>query len=187
MSQQDIIQALKVIGSVVGVEAAKGILYWAMFKAGDNIITPLIAKAIQSLQQGRQLSPAEIEQLQKALLQAAQQIPQQQQLDIDLLANLVAPIVAQRLGLSTSQIAQSQRYPHTQPPTPPPPPPPSYETGHLRWLQERLRALEEEYINQERLYYREYDEARRNMIKQRLDELKREIDKLRLMLQQPYV
>jgi len=76
MPQQDITQALSVLLKAVGAEAARGLFYWVMLKTGDNVI-PLLAKAIQSLQQGRQLSPAEIEQLQKALQQEDQRALQE--------------------------------------------------------------------------------------------------------------
>jgi len=184
MSQQDITQALSVLLKAIGGEAAKGFLYWAVFKTGDNIITPLIAKAIQSLQQGRQLSPAEIEQLQKLLQQAAQQAPQQQQLDI----NLLATLVAERLRQSTPQFASpQQQYAPQQPYAPPQPYRHPYEAEYIRSAQERLRTLEETYRELERQYYLELDETRRNVIKQRLEELRREIDSLRLRIQQPYV
>jgi len=59
MSQQDIVQLLGVIQKLFGVEAAKGFLYWAVFKTGDV------------------LTPAEIEQLQKALQQEDQRALQE--------------------------------------------------------------------------------------------------------------
>jgi len=180
---QDFVQALSVVLKVIGAEAAKGLVYWLMSRTGDNVIVPLLAKAIQSFQQGQQLSPAEIEQLQKALQQLAQQAVQQQQLDM----NLLATLVAERLRQSLPQFAPQQQYAPQQPYAPPPQYRPPYEAEYLRSAQERLRTLEETYRELERQYYLELDEARRNVIRQRLEELKREIDSLRLRIHQPYV
>lgn len=170
-SSDEFTKALATVLKQLGVEATKGLFLWSVFKAGDNVIAPSIQRLIQSLQQGKQPSPADIEQLNRLLSQLSQQ-SSQQVIDYERLAAMIA----ERLRSQYGQPAPQPGHPYAQPPAQPVP---QYQSEQIRFLQQRLQNLEQVYQELEREYWLEKDEEKRRLIKQRLDEIRNEMLEIR--------
>jgi hypothetical protein len=114
MSSGDkVYDAVVTLLKALGAEAARGLVYWSVGSAMQNLLVP----AVKKLLIGQSLSPAEIEALRQQLLQQTQMM-QQQATSIEQLARLVAEQLKPMLQPTTQQYPQPQQY--YQPPQHPP-------------------------------------------------------------------
>ena len=180
MSSGDkVYDAVVTLLKALGAEAARGIIYWGVGSAMQNLFVP----AVKKLLMGQSLSPAEIEALRQQLLQQTQ-IAQQQQMPMEQLARLVA----EQLKPMLTQQAAAQQYPqpqqiHQYPQHPPPIQPDDFRRREFEKDLEHLKSL---YRDLERQYYMELDPQRRETLAQRLRELRERIIEIEARLVAPW-
>ena len=176
VSSDEVTKAVKILLEKLGAEAAKGLIYWATFKGADAI-SMHIASLVQKYMTGQSPSPQEIEQLKQLLMK--QQTPQ---LNTDELARIIAEKIQQQMSKPVTP----------QPPAPYPPQQYPHTAGYPPYLEERRRRLSEDlsrYRNilaeLEAQYYKEFDEAKRQEIKRRIEELRDKIARIETELAAP--
>jgi uncharacterized membrane protein len=165
MSSGDkVYDAVVTLLKALGAETARGLVYWGVGSAMQNLFVP----AVKKLLMGQSLSPTEIEALRQQLLQQTQ-IAQQQQMPMEQLARLVA----ERLKPMLTQ-------------HPPPIQPDDFRRRELeKELEKDLEHLKSLYRDLERQYYMELDPQKRETLAQRLRELKDRIIEIEARLVAP--
>ncbi len=172
MSSGDkVYDAVVTLLKALGAEAARGLVYWGVGSAMQNLLVP----AVKKLLMGQSLSPAEIDVLRQQLLQQTQMM-QQQTTSMEQLARLVAEQLKPMLQPTT------QQYP--QPPQPPPGPP--RDDFRRRELEKDLEHLKSLYRELERQYYMELDPQKREALAQRMQELRGRITEIETRLVAPW-
>jgi hypothetical protein len=180
MSSGDkVYDAVLTLLKVLGAEAARGLVYWGVGSAMQNLLVP----AVKKLLIGQSLSPAEIEALRQQLLQQTQ-MAQQQATSTEQLAKLVAE---QLKPLLTQQAAQQYPPPQQsyQPPQHPPVTP-IRDDFRRRELEKDLEHLKSLYRELERQYYMELDPQKREVLAQRMQELRGRITEIEARLVAPW-
>lgn len=168
----------------LGAEAARGVVYWSVSSAMQNLLAP----AVKKLLMGLDLSPTEIERIRQQLLLQTQIMQQQttQQMSIDQLARLVA----EQLKPMLTQQAAAQQYPQPQqsyqPPQYPPVAPIQRDDFRRRELERDLDHYKSLYRDLEKQYYTEFDPQRREALAQRMRELKEKIAEIEARLATPW-
>jgi len=176
MSSGDkVYDAVVTLLKALGAEAARGLVYWGVGSAMQNLLVP----AVKKLLMGQSLSPIEIETLRQQLLQQTQ-MAQQQATSTEQLARLVAE---QLKPMLTQQAAQ--QYPPPQPPQHPPVAPPR-DDFRRRELEKDLEHLKSLYRDLERQYYMELDPQKREALAQRMREVKERITEIEARLVAPW-
>jgi len=187
MSSGDkVYDAVVTLLKALGAEAARGLVYWGVGSAMQNLIVP----AVKKLLMGQSLSPAEIEALRQQLLQQTQ-MAQQQATSTEQLARLVAE---QLKPMLTQQAAPQYPPPQQsyQPPQHPPvhspqhPPPIQRDDFRRRELEKDLEHLKSLYRDLERQYYMELDPQKREALAQRMRELKERITEIEARIAAPW-
>jgi len=187
MSSGDkVYDAVVTLLKALGAEAARGLVYWGVGSAMQNLIVP----AVKKLLMGQSLSPAEIEVLRQQLLQQTQ-MAQQQATSTEQLARLVAE---QLKPMLTQQAAPQYPPPQQsyQPPQHPPvhspqhPPPIQRDDFRRRELEKDLEHLKSLYRDLERQYYMELDPQKREALAQRMRELKERITEIEARIAAPW-
>jgi uncharacterized membrane protein len=188
MSSGDkVYDAVVTLFKVLGAEAARGLVYWSVGSAMQNLLVP----AVKKLLIGQSLSPAEIEALRQQLLQQTQMM-QQQATSIEQLARLVAEQLKPMLQPTTQQYPQPQQY--YQPPQPSPVQPPQHppvapirrDDFWRRELEKDLEHLKSLYRDLERQYYMELDPQKREALAQRMREVREKISEVEAKLVAPW-
>jgi uncharacterized membrane protein len=182
MSSGDkVYDAVVTLLKVLGAEAARGLVYWGVGSAMQNLLVP----AVKKLLIGQSLSPAEIEALRQQLLQQTQMM-QQQATSTEQLARLVAEQLKPMLQPTTQQYPQPQQY--YQPQHPPvqspqhPPVAPIRDDFRRRELEKDLEHLKNLYRDLERQYYMELDPQKREALAQRMREVRERITEIEARL-----
>jgi hypothetical protein len=194
MSSGDkVYDAVLTLLKALGAEAARGLVYWGVGSAMQNLLVPTVKKLLI----GQSLSPAEIEALRQQLLQQTQ-MAQQQATSTEQLARLVAE---QLKPLLTQQAAQPSYQPPQHPPVQSPQHPP---VTPIRWddfrrepekerddfrrreLEKDLEHLKGLYRELERQYYMELDPQKRETLAQRMQELRGRITEIEARLVAPW-
>jgi uncharacterized membrane protein len=194
MSSGDkVYDAVATLLKALGAEAARGLVYWSVGSAMQNLLVP----AVKKLLIGQSLSPAEIETLRQQLLQQTQMM-QQQATSTEQLARLVAE---QLKPLLTQQAAQQYYQPLQHPPVQSPQHPP---VAPIRWddfrrepekerddfrrreLEKDLEHLKSLYRDLERQYYMELDPQKREALAQRMREVRERITEIEARLVAPW-
>jgi uncharacterized membrane protein len=188
MSSGDkVYDAVVTLLKALGAEAAKGLVYWGVGSAMQNLLVP----AVKKLLIGQSLSPAEIEALRQQLLQQTQMM-QQQATSTEQLARLVAEQLKPMLQPTTQQYPQPQQYyqPPQHPPVQPPQHPPvAPQRDDFRWrreLEKDLEHLKSLYRDLERQYYMELDPQKREVLAQRMREVREKISEVEAKLVAPW-
>jgi uncharacterized membrane protein len=171
----------------LGAEAARGLVYWGVGSAMQNLLVP----AVKKLLIGQSLSPTEIEALRQQLLQQTQMM-QQQATSTEQLARLVAEQLKPMLQPTTQQYSLSQQ--SYQPPQYSPVPSPQYspvapiqrDDFWRRELEKDLEHLKSLYRDLERQYYMELDPQKREALAQRMRELRERITEIEARLVAPW-
>jgi hypothetical protein len=181
MSSGDkVYDAVVTLLKALGAEAARGLVYWGVGSAMQNLLVP----AVKKLLMGQSLSPAEIEALRQQLLQQTQ-MTQQQATSTEQLARLVAeqlkPLLAQQAAPQYPQPQQSY-----QPPQYSPVAPIQRDDFRRRELEKDLEHLKSLYRDLERQYYMELDPQKREALAQRMRELKDRITEIEARLVAPW-
>jgi hypothetical protein len=198
MSSGDkVYDAVVTLLKALGAEAARGLVYWGVGSAMQNLLVP----AVKKLLIGQSLSPTEIEALRQQLLQQTQ-MAQQQATSTEQLARLVAEQLKPLLQPTTQQYPQSQQY--YQPPQPPPVQSPHHppvapirddfrrepekerDDFRRRELEKDLEHLKSLYRELERQYYMELDPQKREALAQRMQELRGRITEVEAKLVAPW-
>jgi uncharacterized membrane protein len=188
MSSGDkVYDAVVTLLKALGAEAARGLVYWGVGSAMQNLLVP----AVKKLLIGQSLSPAEIEALRQQLLQQTQMM-QQQATSTEQLARLVAEQLKPMLQPTTQQYPQPQQYyqPPQHPPVQPPQHPPvAPQRDDFRWrreLEKDLEHLKSLYRDLERQYYMELDPQKREVLAQRMREVREKISEVEAKLVAPW-
>jgi uncharacterized membrane protein len=181
MSSGDkVYDAVVTLLKALGAEAARGVVYWGVGSAMQNLLMP----AVKKLLMGQSLSPAEIEVLRQQLLQQTQ-MAQQQATSTEQLARLVAeqlkPMLTQQAAPQYPQPQQSY-----QPPQHPPIAPIQRDDFRRRELEKDLEHLKSLYRDLERQYYMELDPQKREALAQRMRELKERITEIEARIAAPW-
>jgi uncharacterized membrane protein len=186
MSSGDkVYDAVVTLLKVLGAEAARGLVYWGVGSAMQNLLVP----AVKKLLIGQSLSPAEIDVLRQQLLQQTQ-MAQQQATSTEQLARLVAEQLKPLLQPTTQQYPQPQQY--YQPQHPPvqspqhPPVAPIRDDFRRRELEKDLEHLKNLYRDLERQYYMELDPQKREALAQRMREVRERITEIEARLVAPW-
>ncbi len=182
MSSGDkVYDAVVTLLKALGAEAARGIVYWSVGSAMQNLLVP----AVKKLLMGQSLSPAEIEVLRQQLLQQTQ-MAQQQATSTEQLAKLVA----EQLKPMLTQQAAAPQYPppqqYYQSPQPLPVAPIQRDDFRRRELEKDLEHLKSLYRELERQYYMELDPQKREALAQRMQELRGRITEIETRLVAPW-
>ncbi len=182
MSSGDkVYDAVVTLLKALGAEAARGIVYWGVGSAMQNLLVP----AVKKLLMGQSLSPAEIDVLRQQLLQQTQ-MAQQQATSMEQLARLVAeqlkPMLTQQVA--APQYPLSQQY--YQSPQPSPVAPIQRDDFRRRELEKDLEHLKSLYRELERQYYMELDPQKREALAQRMRELRERITEIETRLVAPW-
>jgi hypothetical protein len=189
MSSGDkVYDAVVTLLKVLGAEAARGLVYWGVGSAVQNLLVP----AVKKLLMGQSLSPTEIEALRQQLLQQTQ-MAQQQTTSTEQLARLVAeqlkPLLMQQAAPQYSQpqqFYQPPQYSPVQSPQHPPVAPIQRDDFRRRELEKDLEHLKSLYRELERQYYMELDPQKREILAQRMQELRGRITEIEARLVAPW-
>jgi len=182
MSSGDkVYDAVVTLLKALGAEAARGVVYWGVGSAMQNLLVP----AVKKLLMGQSLSPAEIEALRQQLLQQTQTM-QQQATSTEQLARLVAEQLKPMLAQQAAAPQYPQPQPSYQPPQYPPVAPIQRDDFRRRELEKDLEHLKTLYRDLERQYYMELDPQKREALAQRMRELKDRITEIEARLAAPW-
>jgi DNA repair exonuclease SbcCD ATPase subunit len=155
MSSGDkVYDAVAALLKVLGAEAAKGLVYWSVWSAMQNLLVPAVKKHLM----GQSLSPTEIEVLRQQLLQQTQ-MAQQQATSTEQLARLVAERLKPMI---------------------------QWDDFRRRELEKDLEHLKSLYRELERQYYMELDPQKRDVLAQRMQELRGRITEIEARLVAPW-